>query len=908
MVRSLSVRSGIAVWLVACLLAGWTGRVSADTANTPNPKLQIYQLPKDAIDPIYKGGTSDGVPNEQGGTSDGPPSSENAPSDDVNNGDGYDGDGNTTNNAPSNKPKIGPSITIPLQEIIESLTKPHQPPTLPDLTFGAAAGKFDEAARRVTLSFCVVNAGQGGSNATTVSIRDRASQAVVDSPKIAALPSGGKACRDDISASVPAGFAGARQYDLTVDPQQLVKESNEDNNTELASVDIKPLIDLKVANAAARFDPATRRVTFSFCVANASKSASGDTEVSIRDGLTNDTVGKVPIGPLSPDSQTCRKDISAAAPAGFNGARQYVVMVDPQDLIPESDENNNTSSATANIKAQPDLAVANAGATFDEAARRATLSFCVLNSGDVPVKQTTVSIRDRATATTLASPTMGPIAARGQVCLDDQSVTVPIEASGKQRYDVIVDPKNKIAESDETNNTASVAINVRSLPDLVFTESTATFDEAARQVALSFCVANRGKGAAGDSEVSIRDRVADSAVWSGAVGPLSADGSACRKDLRASIPNGFSGARQYDLIADSSGKISESDETNNASSVTITVSAPPDLSFTDATAKFDQAASDLVLSFCVINNGGTASNENRVSIRDPSTGGEVANLKIAPLDPSRRTCRDGLLMPVTAGYSGTRHFDLTVDPDGKVAESDEDNNAASAEASVSMLANLSFAEASGSFDEATREAMLSFCIVNNGQAPSNETAVSIQDSAAGALADTPKIGALSPGSQSCLRGLAIPVADDYSGTRHYALTVDPQDATKESNEGDNTGSISVLVPAVAVPLDTFQTAAAEPAAAEPVVASGGTMRIALVTIVGLAVLAGGIVLFVIMTRRGKTLDAPAPQQTIRFRARPDLGTQVVHSVSADIVLPSLHLRGHVDPGHQRIEMQAVAAE
>ena len=405
------MRRCIEACLLVCLLIGWSDRVSADTANDPNPNIQIYQLPKNqrAIDPIYEGAPADDAPSNQGGTSDGPPSSEGAPSDDVGTGDGEDnGDGNTTDGVPGNKRKNGPAITIPLPEIIDLLTKHKQQPTLPDLTFAASAAKFDEATRRVTLSFCVVNAGQGGSKATTVSIRDHASQVPLDSPKIASLASGGKACRDGISASVPAGFTGARQYDLTVDPQQLVKESNEGNNTNLATVDIRPLIDLRMASTAARFDPATRRVVFSFCVANVSKSGSDNTEVSIRDRLTGDTVGKVPIGPLSPGRQVCRSDVAGAAPAGFNGTRVYDAMVDPQNRIAESNEDNNTATAKASISALPDLAIADAAVRFDEAARQAALSFCVVNRGKVAVKQANVSIRDQCDRRRGRKPGHGP--------------------------------------------------------------------------------------------------------------------------------------------------------------------------------------------------------------------------------------------------------------------------------------------------------------------------------------------------------------------------------------------------------------------------------------------------------------------------------------------------------------------
>src|SRR6185295_12991442 len=128
-------------------------------------------------------------------------------------------------------------------------------------------------------------------------------------------------------------------------------------------------------------------------------------------------------------------------------------------------------------------------------------------------------------------------------------------------------------------------------------------------------------------------------------------------------------------------------------------------------------------------------------------------------------------------------------------------NAAKAEAEVTGQPNLSFAESSGTFDEAARRAAVSFCVVNSGQASSGETGLSIQDSLDGQSAGNLKVGALSTGGRACFNDIEVPVPAEFSGTRQYALTADPQNAVAESDESDNTRMVSLVVPEAASPMD-----------------------------------------------------------------------------------------------------------
>jgi len=858
------MRRCIEACLLTCLLLGWSDRVFAEGEDY------------DSVDSSDDVGTSDGVEGD------------------------YDGGEYEGEQTKKKKPQVPWNDLIQIIPQLPQLVPP-QSAARPDLSFTESIARFDEQTRRVALSFCLLNGGKAKATKTKVVIRDRSAGAAVGNAAIEPLAPGNTACRDDLWVDVTTGFTGTRRYHLTADPDNVVKESREDNNTAEAAVEIRLRPDLAIADFTAWSGAAAGRVALQLCIVNRSKSAVDRTELSIRDRSSGDIVVNTPVGPFPAGGRLCRKDLSAAVPAAFNGRRLYDAMVDPQNRLAESDEDNNAATAELIVAALPDLAVANAAATFDEAARNAVLSFCVVNRGKVPVKQTTVSIRDRATGDAVASPPIGPIGPGARECPRDLTAPVPAGFSGARQFDLMVDPQRRIRETDEDNNTGSAKLTIRSpQPDLAFADTTARFDAAARQVTISFCVFNRGKGAAGASDVVIRDRLTGTVIGSPAIGALPAGDQTCRKDLPAPMPAGFSGARQYDLVADSKGRITESDEDNNATSVTADVSTQPDLSFTDATAKFDEVAREMVLSFCVINRGKASSNETRVSIRDPATGTEIQTPRIAPLASDQRTCRDGLLLPIPVGFNGTQRYELTVDPDGKVIESNEDNNTERAEAYVSGLPNLAFADSSTRFDEAARRAMLSFCVVNRGQASSNEAALSIRDS--GNVVAGLKAGALSASRQACFNDVAMPALEDYAGTRSYELIVDADNATNESDENDNVRTVSVAVPELPAPND-FGTAggpANEPAD-EP---AHMPLAFFVVAIVGVGILSGGIVFLLVRPRSGKR-TRHVPPETIQFRGRPDPGTQITQSAAAQIVLPRLQLRGHADPGHQHIEMREI---
>lgn len=852
------MRRGIEACLLACLLVGWSNGVFAEGEN---------------YDDV---GTSDG--------------------------DGGDGDYDDGEYEGEQTKKKKPSV--PWNDLIQIIPQlpqlvPHPPAVQPDLSFTRSTAKFDEETRRVALSFCLLNGGKAKSTGTKVVVRDRAAGEAIGNSTIEPLAPGKTACRDDIWVSVPAGYTGERRYYLTADPDNVVKESREDNNTAVATVNISLRPDLAIAEFTARSDAAARRVALQLCIVNRSKSALDRAGLSIRDRLSGDIVANTSVGPFPAGGRLCPKDLSATVPAAFNGTRLYDAMVDPQNRIAESDEDNNAATAELIITALPDLAVADTAATFDEAVHKVVLSFCVVNRGKVAVKTTNVSIRDRATGEAVTSPPIGPIAPGAPECRKNLSAPVPAGFSGARQYDLIVDPQRRIRETNEDNNTGSAKLTIRSQqPDLAFADTTARFDEAARQVTISFCVVNRDKGAAGASDVSIRDRLTGKVIGSPAIGALPAGDQTCRKDLPAPVPAGVSGARQYDLVADSKGRIIESDETNNTVAATAEVSAQPDLGFTGTAAKFDETAREMVLSFCVINHGTASSSETRVSIRDPANGAEVGNPRIQPLSSGQPTCRDGLLLAIPAGFSGTQRYELTVDPDGKVIESNEDNNTDRAEAYVSALPNLAFADSSTRFDEATRRAMLSFCVVNRGQASSNEAALSIRDS--GNVVTSLKAGALSASSQACFNDVAMPTLEGYAGTRSYELIVDADNATNESDENDNMRTVSVAVPELLAPT-VFSTAAgpADEPADEP---AHMPLVFFVVAIVGVGVLSGGIVFLLVRPRSGKRTEH-VPPESIQFRGRPDPGTQIAQSAAAQIVLPRLQLRGHVDPGQQHIEMR-----
>jgi hypothetical protein len=137
--------------------------------------------------------------------------------------------------------------------------------------------------------------------------------------------------------------------------------------------------------------------------------------------------------------------------SGLLGPKTIFVQVDVSQAVPEALEANNTLSATAVIRKQPDLAPLSLAAPPARAGELVTVTTVITNDGEADVFGLPVTLYAGAAlaGTALATATVN-VAAFTTV-----TVGLPWQplAPGPQPLSVAADPLNATTEADETNNT-----------------------------------------------------------------------------------------------------------------------------------------------------------------------------------------------------------------------------------------------------------------------------------------------------------------------------------------------------------------------------------------------------------------------------------------------------------------------
>jgi len=365
--------------------------------------------------------------------------------------------------------------------------------------------------------------------------------------------------------------------------------------------------------------------------------------------------------------------------SGFAATISCVTTIPQPDLTVQSATISPTSTVAGNTVSASSLVYNLSGTTASSSNLGYYLSTDnVLSSNDVYLTNAT-----------------GGALSVGQSSSRYSSLTIPASTTVGTYYVLFVaDYLSQVAESNENNNVASVAITVQAAtPDLVMQSTTVSPTSVAAGNAVSFnsYIYNQGNSVASSSSVGFylsTDATLDTndQLLTSQYGYTLGAGAYGTRTGTAAIPTNTAAGSYYILfVADYQNQVAEVNENNNVSAVSITVLPPgPDLTVgsqslystsvaagTTVSAyaylynQGNQPASSSTLGFYLSTNTTFDTNDVLLST---STGGALA--------AGGSSYRSGTLTIPTSTATGSYYVLFVADPAGAVAESNESNNVA----------------------------------------------------------------------------------------------------------------------------------------------------------------------------------------------------------------------------------------
>ena len=329
--------------------------------------------------------------------------------------------------------------------------------TVTSLITNKAVYNADET---VTVTVTVKN--QGLRSASGFYVALTSSDLVAQTKYISSLSSGG-------STSVTFAYTASRYTsDKTIsitaaaDSTGAIAESNESNNTRTASFKVlayvPPLPDLTVTaliGDKALYE-AGDTITITGTVKNIGESAASANTVR----LTVSGIGtfSANLSALSAGaSQTVT--FSCTAPTSLNAQSiTMTALVDPNNLVEESNESNNSKTVMISVNAlRPDIEIVDSTITDWYAGMEVTVSATVRNRTAQPVPSVAIRLSIDGASYTESIPTAG-----NGSNLAVFRITVP--KAGSYTVELIADPDGALSETDEGNNTVTKNIQVLAVP------------------------------------------------------------------------------------------------------------------------------------------------------------------------------------------------------------------------------------------------------------------------------------------------------------------------------------------------------------------------------------------------------------------------------------------------------------
>ena len=559
---------------------------------------------------------------------------------------------------------------------------------LPDLAVEGAgivvAPAGPQVGDSVTVLVTVWNRGARSSPRTwlAVGVEDPAGREF--SQPFAATPALGPGETTTVAVPWTPAMAGPHAVRVQVDPAYAVPESDETNNSAARTVLVVDTVPSgpELAVGAASVDDLTelpQTLEVRAVVENAGRT-DATTSVAVFDRFQSGPVlGRLDVAVGARSASPVRIPVQITTP----GSRGLVVVVDPDDLVPETDETNNTASVVLRDAGTNDLEVSavSAAPAEGEVGKTLTVSVAVRNRGTLDAAQVPVQL--------LRSGSLEELGRTVVTVAAGQSTTVSIPWTPAAAEDPLtlllrVDPFDVLRETREDNNTGELTTRVRpaSLPNLTVSgaELTVTPDPPVEGQAAKVSAVVRNIGGVSTGPFSVRLFVGDPDFEGRLIGEASVPDLGAGQAVTASVawsPVNVRGETGLYVVADALHQVTESNETDNQAFHAFSAVGLPDLVLTIADVSlnpgYPRAGEAVSIGATVRNLGDRPSAATTLVVSegepDPAVVGTLAVPELAP------GASAALVLPWTPGAPpGPRVLRLVVDPDGIVAEHDEGNN------------------------------------------------------------------------------------------------------------------------------------------------------------------------------------------------------------------------------------------
>lgn len=212
------------------------------------------------------------------------------------------------------------------------------------------------------------------------------------------------------------------------------------------------------------------QVKVSATIKNTGKGDSGNYIVAIRNKADGSVLGQKDMNNLKLNQKGTFFFTLTDLNWTQEGTNNLEVVIDPDNNISESKENDNSKSLSLKvvIPKPPDLSISKSSlsprkVTYDRLNKNIKVLATIKNSGDIESGIYTIILRDKASGLVITEQSLKTLKAKGSF---NFSYTMPSldwwAQEGKNNIEIIVDSANAVTESNEDNNSAIVSFTVKS--------------------------------------------------------------------------------------------------------------------------------------------------------------------------------------------------------------------------------------------------------------------------------------------------------------------------------------------------------------------------------------------------------------------------------------------------------------